>query len=98
MANHGATEVHPLTGKRVTVEFAGEGHLQFGKGPHEFFVEGWWDVLTGGSWGDADGNPAALIYAIRAGMAGLPWDDEVVYGSVGGLGVLVHVTEIIEGV
>lgn len=94
MANHGATEVHPLAGKTVTIEFAGDGHPQYGKGPHEFTVEGWWDVLTGGPWGDAAGNPAAMIYGLRAGFAQLPWDDEVLYGKINGLGVLLHVSEL----
>lgn len=38
-----------------------------------------------------------MMYAIRAGFADLPPDDEVLYGHLvtpGGLGMLVHVSEI----
>jgi hypothetical protein len=63
----------------------------------EIRVEDWWDRVSGGSWQTAQGNPAALHYAIRTGLAGLgyvPPDDEVVYGKIGGLGHLVHVSEL----
>lgn len=76
------TESHPLAGK--TVKALGE----------EYRLEDWWDVLTGGSWMNADGNPAAMNYAVRSAVAGLPLDDEVVYGKVGAFGHLVHVSEL----
>ena len=59
-------------------------------------IEGWWDDVTGGSWKWANGNPAAMIYAMRTGLKddAVPPDDEVLYGKVGGLGVLVHETEL----
>jgi hypothetical protein len=62
----------------------------------EFVVEDWWDHLTGGSWGDADGNPACLKYAMRTGFSdGIPaFDNEVVYGHVDGLGHLLHESEL----
>jgi len=60
----------------------------------EYRVEDYWHVLTGGSWQFADGNPAALQYAIRAAANNLPIDNEVLYGKIGGLGHLVHVSEI----
>lgn len=62
----------------------------------EFEIEDWWDRLTGGSWMDAAGNPAALKYAMRSGLlANLPTDDEVVYGhDKSGFGHLVHASEI----
>lgn len=97
MANHSPTAIHPLAGKVVPVIFAGQGHPEFGKGPRDFVLDNWWDVLTGGSWGDANGNPAAMIYALRAGFARLPVDDEVVYGKIQGMGVLVHSSELLEG-
>lgn len=59
-----------------------------------FHVDDYWDRLGGGSWMDARGNPACLKYAMRSGFAGLPLDDEVIYGKVNGLGHLVHVSEI----
>lgn len=61
----------------------------------EIEVEDWWDRVSGGSWTTAQGNPAALKYAVRTGIAAcVPTDDEVVYGKIGGLGHLVHVTEL----
>jgi hypothetical protein len=63
-------------------------------GGQEYRVEDWWLNVAGGSWMDASGNPAAMQYGIRAGLAGLPPDNEVLYGKVGGLGVLVHISEI----
>jgi hypothetical protein len=83
--------VHPEpyahVGATVTVDL--------GDGPHSFRVEDWWDRVSGGSWLFAQGHPAALIYAMRSGLSGLPVDDEVLYGKdVGGFGHLVHVSEV----
>ena len=60
----------------------------------EFRIEDWWDHMTGASWMDASGNPAALQYAVRALLKGLPTNDDVIYGKVGALGYLLHVTEV----
>lgn len=60
----------------------------------EIRVEDYWDRVAGQSWTVSNGNFAALQYAIRSGLHGLPMDDEVVYGKVNGLGHLVHVSEI----
>lgn len=96
------TEQHPDSGKKVLVRFKG-GHPQIpgsADAAVEARVEDWWDFMTGKSWGLSDGNPAATIYAIRAGFNGLPWDDEVVYvkhapsGDGFEFGHLVHVSEI----
>jgi hypothetical protein len=57
-------------------------------------VEDYWDRVTGQSWMFASGNPSALKYAVRAGVAGIPADDEVVYGKVDGFGHIVHVSEL----
>ena len=65
-------------------------------GGSEFRVEDYWDTLTGGSWKDTSNNAACAIYAFRAGLNGLPPDDEVLYGKVGALGHLVHISEIEE--
>lgn len=41
---------------------------------------------------DSNGNPAAMMYAIRTGSQGfnVPIDNEVVYGKIGSLGYLFH--------
>lgn len=70
-------------------------HFQYPNfGGEEFRVEDWWDKMTGGSWGDAVGNPACIVYALRAVENKLPDDDEVVYGKLGSFGCLLHVSEI----
>jgi hypothetical protein len=85
---------HPLAGK--TVALVGsidpvQGQVVDGA---EFRVEDYWDAVSGKSWMFSDGNPAALQYAMRSGMSGLPIDDEVVYGKIGYFGHLVHVSEL----
>lgn len=63
-------------------------------------VEDWWDRVSGQSWKVARSNPAAIVYAIRTAFMrqSIPDDDEVVYGRVGGIGYLFHVTELGEAV
>jgi hypothetical protein len=57
-------------------------------------VEGDWKELTGKSWRDSRGNPAAMQYQFRNAIGGLPQDDRVLYGKIGSLGHLVHVLEL----
>lgn len=65
----------------------------------KYWVEGLWKEVTGKSWMDSDGNPAALEYAIRSGMEGdTRFDNNVYYGKIGGLGKLIHETQIGEEV
>lgn len=84
---------HPLAGKNVRLDLAPPGAPDV-PADATFLIEDWWDRVTGGSWMDAQGNPAALKYAMRSGFARLPLDNEVVYGKVGHLGHLVHVSEL----
>jgi hypothetical protein len=65
-----------------------------GPGSADFRIEDWWDRLAGESWRETRGNPAVLQYAARASACGLPVNDDVVYGKVGALGYLLHVSEI----
>ncbi len=80
-------------------------HNTLGEGPHKVLVNGWWDEITGTSWGSDQfgGNPAVMWYAVRTGFKGdVPWDDKVLYGHIQedrehhGLGILFHDTEIID--
>jgi len=99
MENEMHTESHPMAGQTVTIKPEITHPQQSEFGGMEFRVEDWWDRLTGKSWMVSDGNPACLIYAMRTGFAKyhVPTDDEVVYGKgPGGLGHLVHVTELEE--
>lgn len=80
---------HPWAGQEVTVVVDGQ--------EFPYLVEDWWDRVSGQSWQISVGNPAAIQYALRGGIAGLPYDDEVVYGKVDHLGHIIHVSEIKEG-
>lgn len=88
------TAEHPGAGRTFTVHPAYEHQLLVDGA--EFRLENWWDHETvhGASWMFAQGNPAALNYAMRSGLGNIPLDDEVVYGHVGSLGYLVHVSEL----
>jgi len=87
-------EKHPLAGKKIKIRKQST-HLQVPDfGGAEFELEDWWDHLTGSSWMEADGNLAALTYAMRSVMNDLPLDNEVVYGHIGHYGHIVHVNEL----
>ena len=83
-------EPHPLAGQTVKLT----GVTIDGEADPLYRVEDWWDRVSGSSWMYAEGNPAALKYAMRSAMAHLPLNDEVVYGKVGPLGHIVHVNEL----
>jgi hypothetical protein len=86
------TEPHPLAGQTVTVTF--RTYYPVAVRTAEFKVEDWWDRVAGKSWMNSDGNPAALLYAVRSADENLPLDDAVVYGKIGWQGVLFHISEI----
>lgn len=85
--NH--NEKHVLANKKVKIE---KGQLA----GNEIVIEDWWDRVYGKSWMFEQGNPACLQYAIRTGLQEhrVPSDDEVIYGKIGNLGHLVHVSEL----
>lgn len=65
----------------------------------EFVIEDWCENVLGCSWMNANGNPAALEYAMRSGLNGknnaVPtFSDDVLYGKIGGLGHLFHINEL----
>ena len=63
----------------------------------EYWVEDWWENVSGGSWMSANGNPACIKYAIRVGLKdNLPTDDNVLYGKIGSFGKLIHISEVEE--
>ena len=53
----------------------------------DFMIEDWCDNLLGCQWWQANGNPAAIEYAIRTGINGrnnnVPDDNEVLGGQSG---------------
>lgn len=85
---------HPLAGKVVRIARDLHTSPPIAAGS-EYRIEDWVDRVAGKSWQDCDGNPAAMIYAMRTGTVDpQPTDDEVLYGHVRGMGHLVHVSEI----
>lgn len=62
----------------------------------DFTIEDWWVNVDGHSWMYSDGNPAALNYSFRIGMAQyfVPLDNDVLYGKIGGMGFLFHISEL----
>lgn len=80
-------ESSPLAGKTVKIKANAVD-----VGGNEYHVEDYWHLIAGKSWMFCDGNPACLDYAMR--NIGLPTDNNVLYGKIGGAGKLVHISEI----
>lgn len=77
----------------------GHGMQGYDMSGKDFEAEDWCENVIGRSWMAANGNPAALEYAMRSGIFGknneVPtFSDDVVYGKVGGFGHLFHVNEL----
>jgi hypothetical protein len=89
---------HPLAGQTVTVNTLLPVHGR-SDNSFEYRIEDRQDRVFGQSWMYAEGNPAALLYAMRSGFSNLPLDNEVLYGKdPSGMGHIVHVSEIaVEG-
>lgn len=65
----------------------------------DFSVEDWCENVLGCYWGNANGNPAALEYAMRSAFNGknngVPtFSNDVLYGKVGGFAHLFHINEL----
>lgn len=88
-------EPHPLAGQTVTisngVEDPGQSQVTTGA---EYRIVDWWDRVSGRRWGEASNNQACVHYAMRAAANMITPDDEVLYGTIGESGYLVHVSEI----
>jgi hypothetical protein len=86
----------PLAGTTVKVN-ARNPNDPGGTATLTYDVEDWWDRVTGESWevSFAQGNMAALQYAIRQAKTGLPFDDDVLYGKIGAFGHLIHISEVV---
>jgi hypothetical protein len=88
-------ESHPKAGQTVRYKLRRK-HPQIPV-EGEYQLEDWWDRVAGVPWGEAQGNPACLFYALTTGFSEepIPSDNEVVYGKVGAFGHLLHVSEIV---
>lgn len=79
----------------------GVGISSFGQdmSVQDFAIEDWWENVGGCSWMNANGNPAALEYAIRHTECGANNNvpllgNDVVYGKIGLFGHIFHVNEL----
>lgn len=63
-------------------------------GAYAFKVQDWWDRVSGQSWNDVPRKGPELTYALQMRRAGVPADDEVVVGTIGGDTVLLHNTQL----
>lgn len=86
-------EPHPLAGTTATLSTSIPRDPDRLAGS-EVHVEDWYDRIAGRSWMVANGNFAALKYAMRSAIAGLPLDNEVVGVKVGGYSHIVHTSEL----
>jgi hypothetical protein len=60
----------------------------------DYVVEDWWDRISGRSWRDTE-VIAEILYAERIKRkSNASMDDEVLYGKIGILGHLIHISEI----
>lgn len=57
-------------------------------------IEGTDKEVFGCYWGGLNSNPVAMLYGMRAGCEGLLLGGHVYYGHIGGLGELVHESEL----
>lgn len=78
-------EKHPLAGQTVKL-----------KNGQEYAVEDWADRVLGRSVWMANGNPAALKYAVRRAISNFPIDNNLLYGKVGMFGEIIHESELAE--
>lgn len=90
-------DVHPLAGQKVRLKEGIGKFMQGEAGGAEFVVEDWAENVLGCSVWAANGNPAALEYALRTGTNdnNVPIDNNAVYGKVGWFGHIVHESEIV---
>lgn len=78
-------EPHELAGKTVELSDGSK-----------YVIEDWADRVYGKSIWMANGNPAALQYAVYCAAKHLPIDDLTLYGKIGGLGFIRHESEIVK--
>lgn len=76
---------------RVDIDDPFVGRIPMGS---EYRVEDYWVNVAGQSWKDMVGNPATYNYSKRMKEANLPFDDNVLYGKIQGLGFLIHESEL----
>ena len=74
---------HPMRGQKVKLKCG--VYFQLGD---------WWDSFGYGPWIENMHNPVCVNYGLMVVAANLPRDDEVVFGTIDGLGYMVHESEL----
>jgi len=69
---------------------------KYGTSNPTILIEGTDRDIFGGSWGTQFGNPTCMMYGMRSGFESLPCGGETYYGKIGGVGELVHESELEE--
>lgn len=93
-------EKFKFAGKTVKIKDGVRKGLQVGNmSGMDFVIEDWCENALGCHWRCANGNPAAIEYAVRSAFNGAKnnvpiFSNDVLYGKVCGLGHLFHVNEL----
>ena len=87
-------EPHPKAGEIVTLVHAHDPQRHMVESGVPFRVEDWYDRISEGQSWRKHKTFATHWYQQRAASTDLPLDDEVLYGHIGSLGHLVHISEI----
>jgi hypothetical protein len=67
---------------------------KYGEENPEFELKGEDREVCGKSWMNMNGNPAALLYAMRTGFGGVSTGGKVYYGKIKGMGEFIHESEL----
>lgn len=95
------SEPHPLKGKTIRINSPKcPTHHHDGTPFHgtETIIGDWADCMWNKSWGDMEGNPTAMGYAVRTASVGIDIDDDdqvvYVHSREFNRSDLLHVSEI----
>lgn len=87
-------EQSPSAGKTVKIKPDAKHPYIPTFGGSSFKVEDWQDRIMGMSWTKYIDHPVCIEYSLRISEANILVDDEVLYGKIGLIFLLVHVSEI----
>lgn len=87
-----------VNGKKYSIKHSPALAAKYGVANPVIKIEGRDKDVFGRSWMNANGNPAALGFAVRTGFEHIDGadDSEVYYGKINGMGELVYAAELEE--
>ena len=86
-------EQSPLAGKTVKIKPDAKHPYMPAFGGSSFRVKDWQDRIMGMPWTEYVDHPVCIEYGLRISKVNI-LDDEVLYGKIGLIFLLVHVSEI----